>query len=109
VCPSRGLRQLAGTLCPNPRLRDGQRLDDVLGSGFALITTRSVAPADEAALRRRGFVVLVARPGDALAQWLRGGRSTAALIRPDRTVMRAGRDVAALCEWASSIVGGALL
>jgi 2-polyprenyl-6-methoxyphenol hydroxylase-like FAD-dependent oxidoreductase len=106
VCPSRGLRQLAGTLCPNPQLLDGQRLDDVLGSGFALITTRRLAPSEEAALRQRGFLVLVARRGDVLAQWLRGGRATAALIRPDRTVMRAGRDVAALCGWASSIVDG---
>jgi 3-(3-hydroxy-phenyl)propionate hydroxylase len=106
VCPSRGLRQLAGTLCPNPQLLDGQRLDDVLGSGFSLITTRRPAPSEEAALRQRGFLVLVARRGDVLAQWLRGGRATAALIRPDRTVMRAGRDVAALCGWASSIVDG---
>ena len=108
VCSSRRRRQLGGTLCPNPQLRDGQRLDDVLGTGFSLITTRGLRVADEAALRQRGLVVLVAQPGDALGQWLRGGRATAALVRPDRTVMRAGRDVSALCGWASSVVGGRL-
>ena len=106
VCRSRRPRRLAGTLCPNPQLRDGQRLDDVLGTGFALITTRGLGVADEAALGQRGIVVVATRPGDALAQWLRGGRATAALIRPDRTVMRAGRDVSALCTWASSVVAG---
>lgn len=102
VCRSR----LGGTLCPNPQLRDGRRLDDVLGTGFALITSRRPDDADEAALRQRGFVVLVTQPGDALAHWLGEGRATAALVRPDRTVMRAGRDVAALCAWASGIVDG---
>jgi 2-polyprenyl-6-methoxyphenol hydroxylase-like FAD-dependent oxidoreductase len=104
VCRSRG--RLAGTLCPNPRLPDGRRLDDVLGTGFALITSRSPGPADEAALRRRGFVVLVARPGDTLAHWLRDGRATAAVVRPDRTVARAGHDVSALCAWAAGVVEG---
>ncbi len=104
VCASRRPRQLAGTLCPNPQLRDGQPLDDVLGTGFALVTTRGLGVADEAALSRRGIVVLVTQPGDALAQWLRGGRATAALIRPHRTVIRAGPDVSALCARASSVV-----
>jgi hypothetical protein len=35
--------------------------------------------------------------GSELAQWLRRGRASAALARPDRTVMQAGRDLAALC------------
>jgi 2-polyprenyl-6-methoxyphenol hydroxylase-like FAD-dependent oxidoreductase len=106
VCTSRRPHRLAGTLCPNPQLRDGQRLDDLLGTGFALITTRGLGVAAAAALGQRGIVVLVTQPGDALAQWLCGGRATAALIRPDRTVMRAGRDVSALCAWACSVVAG---
>ncbi|WAC93763.1 bifunctional 3-(3-hydroxy-phenyl)propionate/3-hydroxycinnamic acid hydroxylase [Mycobacterium sp. Aquia_213] len=106
VCRSRRPGHLGGTLCPNPRLPDGQRLDDVLGTGFALITTRSPGGADEAALRQRGVVVLVTQPGDALARWLRDGRATGALVRPDRTVMRAGSDVSALCTWAAGVVAG---
>jgi 3-(3-hydroxy-phenyl)propionate hydroxylase len=36
--------------------------------------------------------------------WLRRGRATAAIVRPDRTVMRTGRDVAALCAWTSGVL-----
>jgi 2-polyprenyl-6-methoxyphenol hydroxylase-like FAD-dependent oxidoreductase len=104
VYKSRRPRQLAGTLCPNPLLPDGQRLDDVLGAGFALITTCRPSAADDSALRRRGVVVLVAQPGGTLEQWLRGGRATAAIVRPDRTVMRAGRDVSALCAWTATVL-----
>ncbi|MEZ0351611.1 bifunctional 3-(3-hydroxy-phenyl)propionate/3-hydroxycinnamic acid hydroxylase [Mycobacterium sp. pR1184] len=106
VYRSRRSGRLAGTLCPNPRLGDDQRLDEVLGSGFGLITTRSPNAADEAALTQRGFTVLVAQPGDELASWLREGHATTALVRPDGTVMRAGRNVDALCAWASGVVNG---
>ncbi len=104
VCKSRRPRRLAGTLCPNPLLPNGQRLDEVLGTGFALITTSDPDAADAASLRRRGVVVLVAQPGSALDAWLRRGRATAAIVRPDRTVMRTGRDVATLCAWTSGVL-----
>jgi 3-(3-hydroxy-phenyl)propionate hydroxylase len=42
--------------------------------------------------------VLEVGPGSRLYDWLSDGRATAALVRPDFSVMRAGRDVAALCE-----------
>ncbi|MGN6336137.1 bifunctional 3-(3-hydroxy-phenyl)propionate/3-hydroxycinnamic acid hydroxylase MhpA [Mycobacterium sp.] len=97
-------RRLGGRLCPNPLLRDGRRLDDVLGAGFALITMVRPTAADEAALRRRGVVVLTPQPGDVLATWLRRGHANAAVVRPDRTVARAGRDVAALCAWTTEVL-----
>ena len=99
VCGSRN--RLTGRLCPNPPLHDGKRLDDVLGTDFALITTHRPDAADEAALRHRGVLVLLAEPGTALAAWLRRGRATAALVRPDRTVAHAGRDVAGLVAWTT--------
>jgi 3-(3-hydroxy-phenyl)propionate hydroxylase len=92
-------RGLAGRLCPNPLLPNGQRLDDVLGTGFALITTSRPGAADEASLRRRGVVVVDAQPGSVLQMWLHRGGAGAALVRPDGTVMHAGRDVASLCAW----------
>lgn len=101
---SRLPHRLGGRLCPNPLLRDGRRLDDVLGTGFALITTVRPTAADEASLRRRGVVVLTPQPGDTLATWLRRGRANAAVVRPDRSVARAGRDVAALCAWATGVL-----
>ena len=97
-------RQLAGTLCPNPRLQDGQRLDDVLGTGFALITRTRPTTADEAALRRRNVTILVAEAGSPLWAWLRRRHATAALVRPDRTVARNGRDLATLCAWTATVL-----
>jgi 2-polyprenyl-6-methoxyphenol hydroxylase-like FAD-dependent oxidoreductase len=97
-------RQLAGTLCPNPLLPDGHRLDDMLGAGFALISASQCGAADHALLRRRGVVVLIAQPDSALGAWLRQGHATAALVRPDRAVIRAGRDVHALCAWTSTVL-----
>ncbi|MEB4212221.1 hypothetical protein [Mycobacterium sp. 94-17] len=53
---------------------------------------------------RRGVVIVIAEHGDALTAWLRRGHVNAAVV-PDRTVARAGRDVAALCGWASELLG----
>jgi 3-(3-hydroxy-phenyl)propionate hydroxylase len=39
VVKRRRPRQLAGSLCPNPILPEGVRLDTALGIGFAVITT----------------------------------------------------------------------
>jgi 3-(3-hydroxy-phenyl)propionate hydroxylase len=43
-------------------------------------------------------VLHVAASGTELARWLRRGRASAAVIRPDRTVMQAGKDIGALCH-----------
>ena len=104
VSKSRRPRQLAGTLCPNPPLPGGQRLDDAVGAGFAFITTSPPGDADEALLRRRGVAVLVANGDTELKKWLREGRCAAAIVRPDRTVMRAGRDSTALCAWTATVL-----
>jgi 3-(3-hydroxy-phenyl)propionate hydroxylase len=90
--------QLAGTLCPNLVTDGGQRLDAALGNGFALVTTVAPRPVERALAEQRGAVIHVAAPGTELAQWLRRGRASAAIIRPDRTVMRAGRALGALCD-----------
>jgi len=91
-------RTLAGALCPNPVLAGGERLDAVLGNGFALVTTIAPTPDERASIERREAVVHVAAPGSELAQWLRRGRASAALVRPDRTVMLTGDQLAALCD-----------
>jgi len=104
VHKSRRPRQLAGTLCPNPPLPGGQRLDDAVGAGFVFITTSPLGGADEALLRRRGVAVLVAHRDTELEKWLHRARVAAAIVRPDRTVMRAGRDPAALCAWTATVL-----
>lgn len=90
--------QLAGTLCPNPLIAGRGRLDSVLGNGFAVVTTDPPQATEQSLIRRRGAVLHVAEPGSELARWLRRGRATAVLVRPDRTVMRAGRNLAAVCD-----------
>ena len=97
VSKARAPWQLAGTLCPNPVTADGIRLDAVVGNGFAMVTTKRPLAFQGALLEERGAVVHIAEPGSELARWLRRGRATAAIIRPDRTAMCAGRDLSALC------------
>jgi 3-(3-hydroxy-phenyl)propionate hydroxylase len=89
---------LAGTLCPNPPIDDAVRLDARLGNGFALVTAKPLEPSRLQELQLRGTTVITVQPGTELAQWLRGGRALAAVVRPDRTVMQAGARLRPLCE-----------
>jgi 3-(3-hydroxy-phenyl)propionate hydroxylase len=93
VRKSRGRRHLAGRLCPNPVLAEGERLDTVVGPRFAVITSAALTRPQHDELTRRGAVVVAAESGSELAEWLRTGRATAAVVRPDRTVLCASRDV----------------
>ncbi|RDH74911.1 bifunctional 3-(3-hydroxy-phenyl)propionate/3-hydroxycinnamic acid hydroxylase [Mycolicibacterium moriokaense] len=95
---SRGRRSLAGKLVPNPVLSDGRRLDDSIGDGFAVISAAPLGTEQRARLEKRGVAIHVAQTGTGLADWLRRGHATAALVRPDRTVMRAGRRVDDVCD-----------
>jgi 3-(3-hydroxy-phenyl)propionate hydroxylase len=97
VVRGRGPRQLAGTLCPNPVLAGGESLDEAFGNRFALVTTTRPTAFQCDLLERHGAVLHVAERGSELERWLRRGRAVAAIIRPDRTVMRAGRDLRRLC------------
>jgi 3-(3-hydroxy-phenyl)propionate hydroxylase len=111
-------QRLAGRLAPQPRLRaadggpDGPLLDDVLGPGFAVLTT--VVP--DAALERlaaqlRAPLLRVGHAGTAgpdgtggtvgpgravddggvLAAWLDAGGACAVVLRPDRVVLAGTR------------------
>lgn len=87
-------RGLAGTLCPNPVLASGRRLDDVAGQRFVLVL-RGTLPR-EVAERVAGLDVVVLEAGEVaeLDRWL--GRHEAALVRPDGTVLAAGTSERAL-------------
>jgi 3-(3-hydroxy-phenyl)propionate hydroxylase len=108
VVKSRAPRQLAGTLCPNPVVAEGDRLDAVLGTGFALVTITEPEASQRAVLTERHAVVHVAEPDAELAHWLRRGHATAAVVRPDRTVMCAGRNLDELCEKVPALHAEAL-
>ncbi len=90
-------RSLAGRLCPNAVLEDGRRFDEVAAGRFAVVTTAAASPDQRAEVARRGGLLVPARPGTDLQRWLRRGHATAAVVRPDGTVLRAGRNLAALC------------
>jgi 3-(3-hydroxy-phenyl)propionate hydroxylase len=98
VVKSRIRKELAGRLCPNPVLAHGRRFDALVGGRFAVITSAPLTQWQRADMARRGAVVVTAEPGGELARWLRTGRATAAVVRPDRTVLRAGRNVTAICR-----------
>ena len=105
--PRVGGQRLAGTLAPQPVVTCGSDgpalLDDVLGPGHALLTTAAVdAPLRRLAARLGAPILRVAAAGGGasgaagervlrddgtLAAWLRGGRATTAVLRPDRVVL----------------------
>jgi 3-(3-hydroxy-phenyl)propionate hydroxylase len=91
---------LNGRLCPNALIADGTRYDDITHAGFVLVTGVPLSPQQRAVLADRGSDVIEVATGSPLHQWLEDGNAAAALVRPDFTVMRAGRDVARLCEAA---------
>jgi 3-(3-hydroxy-phenyl)propionate hydroxylase len=90
-------RSPAGRLCPNAVLDDGRRFDDVAAGRFAVVTTTDASPDQRSEVTLRGGVLVPARPGTPLHRWLRRGHATSAIVRPDGTVLRAGRDLSALC------------
>ena len=87
--------RLAGTLVPNAPSTPGgatQRLDDLLGGRWALVTSQPVAPSDRSTLKGLGVVVVDAATGP-LRAWLDGGRAVAAAVRPDGAVMTSATSV----------------
>ncbi|RZU01932.1 3-(3-hydroxy-phenyl)propionate hydroxylase [Kribbella rubisoli] len=97
----RGLRKsLNGRLCPNALLADDIRYDDMTRGGFVFVTAVPLSLQQRALLADRGTDVLEVEPGSPLYKWLADGNAAAALVRPDFTVLRAGRDVAGLCAAA---------
>lgn len=93
VLKSRKHSSLAGRLCPNSVLLDGERLDATVGRRFAVITSAALTSSERDEVTRRGAAVVIAHPGTELALWLQSGRARVALVRPDRTVMCTGRDI----------------
>ncbi|MDQ1203007.1 MULTISPECIES: bifunctional 3-(3-hydroxy-phenyl)propionate/3-hydroxycinnamic acid hydroxylase MhpA [unclassified Rhodococcus (in: high G+C Gram-positive bacteria)] len=89
-------RRLEGTLCPNAPTERGVRFDAVAPYRFTVVTTVKPEPAQRQEIARRGAEVLLVSPGSDHGRWLRRGRVSAALVRPDRTVMATARSLSAL-------------
>ena len=92
-------KSLNGRLCPNALPSEDVRYDDVTRGGFVFVPSTALAPAAGCAggPRNRG-----ARGGARLAPGhvVEGRQRCCRTGTADFTVMRAGRDVAALCEAA---------
>jgi 3-(3-hydroxy-phenyl)propionate hydroxylase len=82
-----GRHDLAGTLCPQPRLAGSVLLDEAVGPGWGLLHAGPVDARTTAAARANGARTIDVT-GTPLQAWLRSGRTTAALLRPDRVVAR---------------------
>jgi 3-(3-hydroxy-phenyl)propionate hydroxylase len=93
-------RSPAGRLCPNAALSDGRRFDEGVGNRFAVVSAVDLQASQRDTLAGLGVVVVEAPAGTALHDWLATHHVTAALVRPDRTVMAAGPDVARICASA---------
>lgn len=91
-----GNGRLTGRLCPNAPTTGG-RLDAVAGTGFAVITAVQPTAHQRDLIEGRHAVVHYAGPGTPLGDWLRDGKATAAIVRPDFTVLAAGDDLSELC------------
>ncbi|HEY1442549.1 MAG TPA: bifunctional 3-(3-hydroxy-phenyl)propionate/3-hydroxycinnamic acid hydroxylase, partial [Mycobacterium sp.] len=110
VVKSRIPGQLAGSLSPNPVMRDGQRFDQVVANQFALVTSAPLSDAQRRQVSSRGAAVVSVASASDFGRWLKQGRATAAIVRPDGAVMQAGRNIQALCDALPSFaaVDGAL-
>jgi 3-(3-hydroxy-phenyl)propionate hydroxylase len=95
--------RLAGRLCP--QVVHGEAvLDAEVGPGWSFVTAVPLAPSSVEELAARGVVVVEAGVRPELAAWLRLGRTRAALVRPDRTVLASGDDVVALVATTAALV-----
>lgn len=94
---SRIRRSPAGRLAPNAATSEGRRFDQTVGHRFAVISAQPLTASQRSLLTSRGAVAVEAPAGSPLHDWLTHNRMTAALVRPDRAVMLASRDVAAVC------------
>jgi 3-(3-hydroxy-phenyl)propionate hydroxylase len=106
VIKSRIPGQLAGTLCPNPVLRDGLHFDQVVGNRFALVTSSPLSAAQQKELKTRGAAIVSVAQDSKLGRWLKQGRATAVIVRPDGAVMQAGRNVQAICDAVPAFSAG---
>ncbi|MCQ4121038.1 bifunctional 3-(3-hydroxy-phenyl)propionate/3-hydroxycinnamic acid hydroxylase MhpA [Rhodococcus tibetensis] len=89
-------RGLAGTLCPNAIIDRGKRFDDVAPDQFVIVSLTAPTGGQHREILRRGAAALVVGASSELGEWLRGAHASAALVRPDKTVMATSRSLASL-------------
>lgn len=102
-----GSRRLVGTLAPNAVVVDSQRLDDVKGHRFVILTR--CEPWLSQGLARVLDAEIIETPwGSVLDQWLREAKVMTALVRPDGTVgatARSRSDLSRTTAYFESLLG----
>jgi 3-(3-hydroxy-phenyl)propionate hydroxylase len=94
--------RLAGTLIPNHRIA-GQRFDELNRDGLTIVALRPVAAQlAEMGLSRQYALIEVTWDHD-LGSWLRDGGATAAIVRPDSTVLASSRSARAILNQLATL------
>ncbi|MER7558122.1 bifunctional 3-(3-hydroxy-phenyl)propionate/3-hydroxycinnamic acid hydroxylase [Nocardioides sp. NPDC126508] len=96
----------AGQLAPQPRGRDGSRLDDATGYRFTIVGSATVIERvdDETrSLWKRLDVATVTETGAAVDAWLAANEATIAIVRPDHYAYALAADAAGLIESTRSL------
>jgi 3-(3-hydroxy-phenyl)propionate hydroxylase len=101
-----GWTQPRGRVAPQPILSDGTRMDDRAGYGFAAIMRpgflRELPDRIRAALQARG-VMPIADEAPGLAAWLDEVGASTIVVRPDRYVLGAARNLDELQDLAAAV------
>ncbi|MDF2896891.1 MAG: 3-(3-hydroxy-phenyl)propionate hydroxylase [Rhodococcus erythropolis] len=87
---------LTGTLCPNMLVDKTIRFDEIAPDQTVVVTMTPPRDGQRREMTRRGAHVLVVEKSSTLGTWLRSGRSCAAIVRPDRTVLASSRSLSSL-------------
>ena len=91
----------AGFVAPQPRLSDGSRLDDAVGYRFALVGTARGLKAIDSDTRETlaSLGVTNVEASGAVVDWLAEADAETILLRPDRYILGAFADAAALAKF----------
>ncbi|MGP8120057.1 MAG: bifunctional 3-(3-hydroxy-phenyl)propionate/3-hydroxycinnamic acid hydroxylase [Xanthobacteraceae bacterium] len=101
-----GATDLSGQIAPQPRLADGDRLDDHVGYRFAALLEPNFLASLPGALRqqlKQKNVAVVADAAPELQQWLAGNHIGGAVVRPDRYVLGSAKTVSEMDALVAAI------
>lgn len=91
-----GTSALAGHLFPQPRLTSGERLDDRIGSRWALIIGheyRNSVPDEVVGRAAEQGIVVIGEDSPELKEWFDSSGLVAVMLRPDRYILGGAADI----------------
>ncbi len=91
---------------PQPGACATAAFDEVVGNRFALVTSSPLSDCATKGAQQPRSRGRLRRVGQRTRQLAEQGRATAAIVRPDRAVMQAGRNVAAIFDARARLLHG---